>query len=186
MTKTEDREKARKRLVAAAGGVYCKHQKLAHMVQKIPEETAKKVVGEVEAIVKKEADGVKEHIDTALDKKFQQYFGQPAREGETFTEAKARLKAQRALEDVALKNGEAQRLLAKKRDANEKKEEERNAAKAKAKGRARRGLNYQTRVEIISPEGAVEGEGAAEGEQQAQPASSTQVMSDALTHLEER
>ena len=93
------------------------------------------MVGEVEAIVKKEADGVKEHIDTALDKKFQQYFGQPAREGETFKDAKARLKAARDLEDDALKNLQAQRLLAAKEEKKKEREDERKEERKKKQRR---------------------------------------------------
>ena len=72
--------------------------------------------------------------------------------GETIQEARARLKATRKLEDVALRNLEAQR-----KDEERQAKRQRAGAKAKGKpaaeGRARRGLNYQAQIQVIIPEG---------------------------------
>ena len=135
LKKTEHREKARKSLVDAAGGVWRKHQKLAHMVQKIPEETAKKVVGEVEAVVKKEADGVKTHITDAFA---------PIMKLLTpgATETIAQAKVRNRLEMEALRCAEAQdkedTKRVRKEQAAKKKEDAKRASEEKAAKKQRR------------------------------------------------
>ena len=74
-------------------------------------------------------------VGDLLDKKLQQYFGKPSLEGETAQEARARLKATRKLEDVALKNLEAQRK-------DEERQAKRQRAGAKAKGKAAANLMH--------------------------------------------
>ena len=117
--------------------------RMEHAIGQIPEETASKVKGVVEAVVKKEADGLKEHITSELDARL----GRRPSEGESAEVAIARLKVEMETvknlnkqdkeEKKAAAVVEKKAAAAAKKAAAEDKKKAAGKAKGKAKGRGR-------------------------------------------------
>ena len=125
LKKRERREEQRTSLFEKAGVAYDRHVKLPRLIAAIPEKTADKV----STIVKEEVQKVNTHIDNTLE----QYFGKPPRENETYAETKQRYKTERAHQDEALKNLEAQRRIEKAAEVKKQKAEEREKQQVEAK-----------------------------------------------------
>ena len=133
-------------MFAASGQAYAKHRKLARIEQaidNIPERTATKVVGEVSTVVQREANGIKEHIDRALQPFMRMLMPGP---NQSSAEAKARNRLE--LDAIhfceAAKKEDAKKKVAedKQKSAEEKKQtaedaKKKRAAAAKAKGKAK-------------------------------------------------
>ena len=102
-------------------------------IDNLPDRTAKKVEGVVEAIVEKGADAVKDHFDKKIDAKFEQIFGKGAREDETYEQAKARLKNARQNEDLALRQENTRRRREQAAEVKKQQAEDRKAKLAEDK-----------------------------------------------------
>ena len=119
----------------AARGTRKKWARIEKAIDDVPDRTATKVVGKVEVIVKKEADGVKAHVTDALA---------PLMKSLTpgATETIAQAKARNRFEMEALRCAEAQdkedTKRVRKEQAAKKKEDAKRASEEKAAKKQRR------------------------------------------------